>query len=142
MLAPIESRFGSRSCDSIVICSIILAQNFATGQRTSASISGVATDPIVAVITGAAITATDAAKGTVVTAETNDKGFCVVSNLPPSTHKVRAEASGFQSYEQTGITLQVGQPASISRSKSVLKDRKLWFPPRRPWWRSGRRSRR
>lgn len=83
-------------------------------QRISASISGVVTDPSGAVVPGAQVTAIQVSTGIHTTAPTNGNGFYVVPNLQPGTYQLQVEKAGFQGFEQTGITLQVGQAASVN----------------------------
>ncbi len=47
-------------------------------------------------------------------ATTNTTGFFVVPNLPPGKYELTVTASGFAKYQQTGITLTVGQVATVS----------------------------
>jgi hypothetical protein len=86
------------------------------GQRMSASISGTVTDPSGGVIPSARVTATNAGNGAVTTVETNAEGFYEIRNLEPGSYRVTVEMTGFQSYEQTEITLQAGQPRTINVS--------------------------
>lgn len=83
------------------------------GQRTSASVSGVVTDPSGAVVPGARITVFQVSTGTQTIGRTDSGGFYVISNLQPATYELRVEKAGFQGFRQTGVTLQVGQAATI-----------------------------
>ena len=84
------------------------------GQRTTASISGVVTDPSGAVIAKAKVTATNTGTQAMSTVESNADGFYLLGNLEPGTYKVDVQGVGFQGYEQTGITLQAGQPRTVN----------------------------
>jgi len=84
------------------------------GQRTSASLSGVVTDPSGAVVPGANVTAIATSTGTPTSVQTSAQGFYVISNLEPGAYQLQVKKTGFQGYAQTGITLQVGQPASVN----------------------------
>jgi len=97
---------------------LLIVSNVA-GQRTTASISGVVTDPSGALLPEARITAIDTSNGSSTSAQSNTEGFYVVSNLQPGTYRVRVEAKGFQVYEHTGITLQVGQAATVNLALRV-----------------------
>lgn len=91
-----------------------LAPMPAAGQRTSASISGVVVDPSGAVISGARLTVRSVATGVSSDAQSNGAGFYVFPGLRPGTYQLSADAPGFQKFEQTGITLQVGQPTTVN----------------------------
>lgn len=44
---------------------------------------------------------------------TNTAGFFVVPNLPPGKYELTVSALGFAKYQQTGVTLTVGQVATV-----------------------------
>ena len=98
---------------------VLILQLPCHGQRTAANISGVVTDPAGAMIPGAKTTASNLGTGTVTNAQTNDQGFYVVPNLQPGTYRLRVEAPGFQTIEQAGIVIQVGQSMTVNLTMSV-----------------------
>jgi hypothetical protein len=83
-------------------------------QRTSATISGTVADPTGAVVPNAHVVATEVSTGATVSVQSNSSGFYLISDLKPGSYRLHIDASGFQGFEQTGITLQVGQPAAIN----------------------------
>src|SRR5262249_53697736 len=89
------------------------------GQRTTANISGTVTDSSAGVVPNAKVTATNTGTNVSTTAETNTEGFYVITNLEPGTYSLNVEAVGFQRHEQTGITLQPGQPRTANVSLAV-----------------------
>jgi outer membrane receptor protein involved in Fe transport len=50
---------------------------------------------------------------------TNEAGFFVVPNLPPGKYELTITAPGFAKYQQTGITLTVGQVATVNPALKV-----------------------
>ena len=86
----------------------VLAQATAT-----AELRGQVTDPNGAVIAGAKVTATDAAKGTTRTVTTDEGGGFVILPLLPSTYSVKVEANGFAARNLTGVVLEVGQQFNL-----------------------------
>jgi len=82
-------------------------------QRSAASLSGTVTDQSSAVIPKAHVTVTETATGVSTSAQANEQGYFVVSNLNAGSYKLHVEKAGFEGYERTGIVLQVGQPATI-----------------------------
>src|ERR1700679_3591217 len=77
----------------------------AWGQQTTASITGTVADEGGAAITSATVTVTDIDRGTTYTAKTNDGGLFNFVRVPIGNYQVKAEAPGFQSAVQTGVTL-------------------------------------
>lgn len=48
------------------------------------------------------------------TATSSDSGYFVVPNLPPGRYELTVTSSGFGKYTQTGMTLAVGQTATVN----------------------------
>jgi len=82
-------------------------------QAPTAQISGLVTDPSGAVITGAAVTATNQATSIRRDTVTNDNGLFNLSALPPGIYSLAVDAKGFPKQNRDGIELQVGQVAKI-----------------------------
>jgi hypothetical protein len=83
----------------------------AWSQQTTASITGTVADEGGAAITSATVTVTDIDRGTTYTAKTNDGGLFNFVRVPIGNYQVKAEAPGFQSAVQTGVTLVLNQTA-------------------------------
>ena len=83
------------------------------GQQTTAAITGTLMDEGGAAINGATVTVTDTDRGTTYTATTNDGGIFNFPRVPIGNYQVKAEAPGFQSAEQSGLTLVLNQTARI-----------------------------
>ena len=89
---------------------VVLTCSAAWAQAT-AQISGTARDQSGAVLPGVDITATQIDTGLVRTTVTNETGSYVLPNLPLGPYRVEAALSGFRTYAQTGVVLQVnGSP--------------------------------
>jgi hypothetical protein len=82
------------------------------GQDTGASLLGVVRDSGGATISGATVTATNAATNARTVETSNQKGEYSLLNLPPGTYSLSVQAAGFQGYSQSGIRLDLGQHAS------------------------------
>ena len=91
----------------------------AMGQRTATTLSGKLVDPSGAVVPAAHVTVTETSTGIATVAQVNAEGFYVVPNLEPGTYALRVEAAGFQSFEETGIVIQVGQPRTVDVALKV-----------------------
>jgi hypothetical protein len=84
----------------------------AYGQGTSASLTGLVTDPSGGAIPGAAVTLTNVDTGFKVTEKTNSVGTYLLKPLPIGNYSLAIEVAGFAHYVQTGIVLTVGQAAT------------------------------
>ena len=81
--------------------------------QVSASISGIVTDPSGAVVSGAAVTATDTDTGLARDAVTDSAGHYQLFALPLGQYEVQARKQGFTAQVRKGVRLVVGQTASI-----------------------------
>jgi hypothetical protein len=88
--------------------------------RGTASISGTVTDASGAVIAGAAVTVTDAAKA-VRTTTTNDQGQYTIKDLPAGTYDVSITSQGFSPFSTAALVLKAGDDLPIDASLEVLK---------------------
>jgi hypothetical protein len=88
-------------------------------QLYSGTVTGVVTDPSGATVPGAKVTLVDQNKGYSFTAATDSAGRYLVRSVPPGTYKIRVEAKGFQTEQQSGVTLDVSQNVSIDFALKV-----------------------
>ena len=84
-----------------------------------ASVTGRVTDPSGAVVSGAQIKLTAVDTGAVHTVVSNGEGIYTLPSLPIGAYILEASASGFQSYLQRGIILQVNEAAQINVTLTV-----------------------
>src|SRR5579859_6772076 len=100
-----------------VLCSLSIALLVTTqaawSQEVTATIVGTITDQSGAPIKGAAVTATDADRGTVWNATTNDSGSYNLPRLPVGSYSVKVSASGFDTAVHPPFTLVLNQTARI-----------------------------
>jgi hypothetical protein len=83
------------------------------------SIDGVVTDSTGAAIQDASVTATDTATQIQHAATTNASGLYSFPNLPIGTYTVGVTATGFESYSQSNIVLDVGSSIAVKISMKV-----------------------
>jgi hypothetical protein len=88
-------------------------------QEVTASIVGTVTDPSNAPVSGADVTATDADRGTVWTAKTNDSGAYSILRLPIGNYSVKVTAPGFQTTNHAAFTLVLNQTARVDVQMKV-----------------------
>lgn len=85
-----------------------------SGQAVSiAEVSGVVSDSTGGVIPGAQVKVIETEKQLIRTAVTDAGGRYLFPNLPVGPYRLEATASGFKSYTQSGIVLQVGNNVTI-----------------------------
>jgi hypothetical protein len=101
---------------SAVIAIAALCQIMA---QTGSQISGVMHDQTGAAIPGASVTITNTNTSATRTVESGADGAYVVTNLPPGPYKLQAVKSGFSTYNQTGITIQVNSNPEINVTMQI-----------------------
>src|SRR5580658_8221949 len=88
--------------------------NPAWGQEVTATITGSVTDPSGAPVVGASVLARDVERGTTYPTRTNDVGVFNLQRLPVGDYEIKVEAKGFQTAEQSAITLELNQIARFA----------------------------
>jgi predicted porin len=86
---------------------------FPASAETGASLSGVVTDRAGAVLRDVAVTITVVDTAETRTIETDRRGHYQASDLPPGRFEIRAAKQGFADQTRTGISLAVGQGATV-----------------------------
>jgi hypothetical protein len=109
---PSSNVFGRRVI-LVLICAFILPVG-AWGQLYTGSLTGVVTDPSGAVVPDTRVVLTDIDKGYTTNTTTDSVGRYLFRNLAPSKYKIGVTSSGFRPYEQTGISIEVNQNASLN----------------------------
>jgi hypothetical protein len=94
---------------------------FGTGGRAalaqfSSGIEGTVLDSSGAAVPGAHVTVTDTRLGVSRTATTSETGFFRIDSIAASTYTVHVEATGFTSWDQRDLTLQVGEIRTLTPS--------------------------
>jgi len=100
-------------CSSLAALVVILGCTSAWAQAT-ASISGTVRDESSGVLPGATVTATHTETGLVRSTVSNQTGSYSLPNLPLGPYRVEATLSGFRSFAQTGIVLQVNSSPVVN----------------------------
>src|SRR5262249_45577199 len=104
-----ESRSLAHALVGLVFC-ICLAAGPIRAQVT-ASVSGRVEDSTGAAVPGASITVTSLETGAARTLRSDEAGTYRVLSLPVGRYEVKAEAAGFRTALQTGLSLDVGEAA-------------------------------
>lgn len=98
----------------LLLCLTLSFGRSATAQTTGARLSGSITDSTGAVVPHASVIVQNTGTNLTVKTESNDAGFFVAANLPPGQYSLTTEATGFTKRVQSGITLTVGQDATLN----------------------------
>jgi len=102
-----------------VILGLLSLPSLSHAQAIYGSIFGTVTDNTGAVVPGATITVTDEAKGTSVTAQSNDSGDYTVQHLIPDTYDIKVTAPNFKTFEQTGIVVAANTSPKVDAHLEV-----------------------
>jgi hypothetical protein len=84
-----------------------------------AQLRGTVSDRSGALVSNATVTIRDQGTNVSSTTHTDEKGMYYFTGLRPSTYTVRAEASGFEPVEHTGVVLAVDQETSLNFTLSI-----------------------
>jgi len=88
-------------------------------QSYTASIRGLITDASQAAVPNARIIAIEATRNIRQTATSDEAGHYVLTNLPPGTYSISAEASGFKKYVRDGVVVQVNQDLTLNMTLEI-----------------------
>src|ERR1035441_10215548 len=86
---------------------------FPAWAQTGASLSGVVTNQTGAALPDVAVTIRNVETGATRTIATDGRGQYQASGLPPGRFEIRAAKQGFADETRTGISLAVGQAATV-----------------------------
>lgn len=86
----------------------------ASAQSVGSLMQGTVTDQQDAVLPGATVTITNTETGLTRTIVADERGWYRAPALPPGTYEVRAVLDGFVTAVRTGLTLTIGQEATIN----------------------------
>jgi len=82
-------------------------------QETRGRITGRITDTSRAIVPGATVTVTDAARGTTSTSVTNEQGRFLINYLLPGTYSLTVELTGFKKHVHAQIVLQMAETLDL-----------------------------
>src|ERR1700691_4085122 len=103
------------------VCALILSTclllgtpaTYAQGVGASGGLNGTVTDPTGAVVSKATVTADDPTRGIHIPVVTDDSGQYRFTSLAPGSYDLTVQASGFQSQVEKGVTVTVGEAATL-----------------------------
>jgi len=103
----------------IMLAAVLLLPATGSAQVTTATLSGVVTDQSGATVPGATVTIRSAETDAARTILTDSGGRYRAPGLEPGTYEMSVELQGFQSSRHAGISLSVGQNATLDVKLSV-----------------------
>jgi len=109
----------------IIVSMVVATCPEALAQVGRGTIFGSVTDIQGAVIPNALITITDVSTGTSVSAQSDQVGNYIVTNLAAATYRLSCAASGFETIERTGILLEVDQKARVDLALQVGQEHQV-----------------
>ena len=105
----------------MVLGLIVSGSTFARAQGiVTGSISAVVQDPQGAVVVGAKVSAKQLDTNREFKTETNSAGLVALRDLPPGAYSLRIEASSFQPYEASNLSVEVGKDTALAIVKLQL----------------------
>ncbi len=98
---------------AVALAILILVPWWARAQNANGSISGVVSDSSGAVIPNAQVVLRNEATQTARDTVSNGSGFFSFAAVPPATYTILVTASGFNQWEERGVTMTQGAPLTV-----------------------------
>src|SRR5688572_21635614 len=101
----------------VFVFSLLCFQPVLAQQAARATLTGIVSDPLGAVVAGAKITATLDGAGIRRETSTNDEGLYVFTDLVSGEYELRVEAAGFMTkVSKVPLSVKVGQSVTLNVS--------------------------
>jgi hypothetical protein len=104
---------------SVLVLALVVPATSALAQQITATLSGTVTDSTGGVVPGAHVLATNTGTNVPFAIDTNASGEYRINLLPVGTYTVKITASGFKTFQQTGVVLDLGQSATLNAELSI-----------------------
>lgn len=109
----------SRAALALLAAVVLSASAFSQASLGSAQLNGTVLDTGGRAVARAQIVLRSVDTNQSYTSTTNDAGYYVLPSLPPGRYDLTVSSSGFAKYQQTGLSLLVGQSASVNVTLKV-----------------------
>ncbi len=106
-------------CIGVVVCLLLMGAFSVSAQLPTGTILGTVKDATGGTVAGAAVTVTNTDTNLVRTGTTGDDGAYRLPALPVGNYEVKVLKDGFETTDRKGITLEVGEEASIDVTLQV-----------------------
>ena len=103
----------------LIILLFLLTARFPAFAQFSSGIEGTAHDTSGAVLAGARVLVTDTRLGVTKETTTNDAGFFRIDSIAASSYTVEVRMTGFETWRQPGLTLQVGEVRTLAPALKI-----------------------
>ena len=113
---------GGRGMGRLVILAVavlVLATGLSAQSTIHGAIGGTVRDPSGSVVPAASVSALNVGTNSKSSANTDSNGRFIVSGLQPGTYKLEVNVSGFSTFQQENITVEVGRVTSVDVSLSL-----------------------
>jgi len=97
----------------LVVMALLCGADAVWGQDVTATITGTVTDPSGAALAGVTVTAKEADRGTIWTAQTNEAGIFSLLRVPIGKYGLKAEMKGFKTAVVPPFALDLNQTARV-----------------------------
>jgi hypothetical protein len=103
----------------VVTAVCLIPHAYGQAALTFAQLSGTVQDTSGRIVVGASVSTRSLETNQTYATVTNTSGYYIVPNLPPGHYELTVQAAGFAKSVQTGLTLTVGQTATIDVTLKV-----------------------
>ena len=108
-----RGRLSHHPLTTVALAAWLLAAGIASAQTTGATLQGTVFDEQGAVLPGASVTIENVETGAQRAIVTDSRGRYRAAALPPGRYRMRIELSSFSIYVREGLTLTIGQEATV-----------------------------
>lgn len=112
-------RFRLLSTVAPLVVVLLLCGNMSWGQIGSGTLTGVVKDPSGAVVPGASLSLTEMQTGSHYASVANSKGIYTFASVPPGAYTLTVIYTGFQTYKQNDISVDVGSTTTANVTLKV-----------------------
>lgn len=119
MAVGMDKGLWRRSCLALIVLTIICGLSASLHAKVDAGISGIVTDSSGAVVSGASVQVKATDTGIVQRRQTNADGFYAFVDLQPGHYDLEVSQTGFNTYRQTGILLDVNSAKVLNIKLNV-----------------------
>ena len=106
-------------CLVSVVLAMVSSLSLISFAKVGAGISGIVTDGSGAIVAGATVQVTATETGIVTTRQSNTEGFYAFVDLQPGHYDIQVSQSGFNTFRQTGILLDVDSAKVVNVKLTV-----------------------
>ena len=110
-----------RKAKRIILLALLMALGgiVSAYAQANSTLTGIITDQTEAVVAGAKVTLTDPATGFVKETESGVSGLFTIGGLNPATYNLKITAKGFQTFEQTGVVVNVSSTVRVDAKLTI-----------------------